>query len=326
MIRTLIRLRADRSVGRGHLARCLPLAASLRSAGCEVTFAMEASSPFLGEVADHGLVVRSRDAWSVPALREEIARHDVAVLDVHGLDTSQVSVLREAGRPLVGLSAVGGGIGRLDLLVNPVAHEALGALPRRSVATGLRVLSGADAVIVDHARLARARDRAPRSGTVVVSFGGGDAHADRRRAAARTLAATPSVREVAEAGGPSTAGSPSAGAERRARGDFPALLATAEVVVCGVGTTLYEVAALGRPAIVVPQTPLHDQQARWLEPHGFLRLVDGSGPRPWDDLASTCRQLLVDQEERGRMSRAGRCFARPGTLDALTAEIVGLVG
>lgn len=326
MIRTLVRLRADRSVGRGHLARCLPLAASLRSAGCEVTFVMEGASPFLGEVVDLGFGVLSRDDWSAPVLREEITRHDVAVLDVHGLDARQVSLLQEADRPLVGLSAVGEGIGRLDLLVNPVAREALAALPPRSVATGLRVVSGADAVIVDHARLARARERAPRPGSVVVSFGGGDAHADRRRAAARTLAATPSVREVAEAGGPSPAGSPSVGAERRAPGDFPALLATAEVVVCGVGTTLYEVAALGRPAIVVPQTPLHDQQARWLEPHGFLRLVDGTGPSPWDDLASTCQQLLVNHEERDRMSRAGRRFSRPDTLDSLTAEIVGLVG
>lgn len=98
-------------------------------------------------------------------------------------------------------------------------------------------------------------------------------------------------------------------------GDMPRRLAEADLAVCRAGaTTLAELAAAGRPAILVPYPFAADDHQRWnaeeVRAAGAATVVlDGelSGPR----LAAEIRALAGDPERRRSMAAAARSLARP---------------
>lgn len=92
--------------------------------------------------------------------------------------------------------------------------------------------------------------------------------------------------------------------------EMASLYAIADLVVCrGGGTTLVEVAATGRPAVVIPYPWHRDKQqlhnAKWFESRGAMRILEhgqlevGAGSEVLDD-------LLQDAALRRRMGEAGR--------------------
>jgi len=97
--------------------------------------------------------------------------------------------------------------------------------------------------------------------------------------------------------------------------DMPARLGAADLVVCRAGaTTLAELAAAGRPAILVPYPHAADDHQRHnaetvREAGAALVLLDAelSGER----LAREIAGLGADAERRSRMARAARELARP---------------
>ncbi len=102
-------------------------------------------------------------------------------------------------------------------------------------------------------------------------------------------------------------------------------MAGADLVVCRAGaTTLAELAATGRPALIIPlPTATDDHQrrnARVLADAGAAAWIDQqdlSGERLADDAAA----LLLDASRRDRMSEAMRRFARPDAAARIVARI-----
>jgi len=99
--------------------------------------------------------------------------------------------------------------------------------------------------------------------------------------------------------------------------DMPARLAAADLVVCRAGaTTLAELAAAGRPAILVPFPHAADDHQRFnaetvAESGGAIVIRDDE--LDGDRLADAVERLGEDAEGRARMGRAARALAR---LDA----------
>lgn len=318
MTRVLIRVEANRTIGRGHLARCIPLARALQELGSSVSLAMTAEGPFLSSIEDEGLRPILHQTWTEEHLLRTSSKHDVVVVDVRGISLGVIERIRRTA-PVIGLSAVGIGIAHMDLVVNPVADEALAALG--VMADGRpRTLSGPDGVIVDHRRFDHVRGMKRAPGTVLVTLGGGSGHSDRLRRIVDKLErrkfrhATICTTEPLETTHPQIdiASEPS---------NFPHLLARSAVLICGLGTTLYEAASLGTPAVVLPSSPLHEQQAKWLEKYGFFRLAD-AGPAKAIDAAF---ELLTDREDADAMSSAGRRFAERGSTRKI-AETIRSIG
>jgi spore coat polysaccharide biosynthesis predicted glycosyltransferase SpsG len=88
-----------------------------------------------------------------------------------------------------------------------------------------------------------------------------------------------------------------------------------------MGTTLFEAAFLGTPAVVVPRTPVHARQATWLASHGFLHVAHSAG-----DAGRLAAGLLHDGAAVAQMSSAGRRFAHAGRVVAVAAAVVELAG
>ena len=97
--------------------------------------------------------------------------------------------------------------------------------------------------------------------------------------------------------------------------DMGRQLGQADVVVCRAGaTTLAEIAAAGRPAILIPlPTATDDHQRRNAEALGdagaseVLLQKDATGPV----LAERIQALAADRDRRRRMAAAARKFAKP---------------
>jgi UDP-N-acetylglucosamine--N-acetylmuramyl-(pentapeptide) pyrophosphoryl-undecaprenol N-acetylglucosamine transferase len=122
--------------------------------------------------------------------------------------------------------------------------------------------------------------------------------------------------------------------ERRARRDdyrllaftdeFGAALAAADLVVARAGGSVWEIAAAGRPALLVPYPyATADHQAKnaaYFEQGGGAVVV----PEATLDLGRRVNELLDDPERLARMADAMRALARPEAADVVAEELIAL--
>jgi UDP-N-acetylglucosamine--N-acetylmuramyl-(pentapeptide) pyrophosphoryl-undecaprenol N-acetylglucosamine transferase len=107
--------------------------------------------------------------------------------------------------------------------------------------------------------------------------------------------------------------------------DFGAALAAADLVVARAGGSVWEVAAAGKPAILVPYpfaTADHQaKNARFFERAGGAITVPETELGRVPDLA---RSLLGDPDRLREMGAAMKRVARPGAADEIAEELIAL--
>lgn len=108
---------------------------------------------------------------------------------------------------------------------------------------------------------------------------------------------------------------------------FDVALAACDLVVARAGGSIFEIAAHGRPAILVPfphATADHQTtNARWMVDAGAAILIEDrelSGPR----LASEVGRLIADPARLAAMARASLALARPDAARAIAAEVLAV--
>ena len=112
--------------------------------------------------------------------------------------------------------------------------------------------------------------------------------------------------------------------------DMGRRLREADVIVCRAGaTTLAEITAAGKPAILIPlPTATDDHQRRNAE----ALAADGAadvllqGDATGAVLAQRILALTADADARGRMARAARSLARPRAAKEIVDRALGLIG
>jgi UDP-N-acetylglucosamine--N-acetylmuramyl-(pentapeptide) pyrophosphoryl-undecaprenol N-acetylglucosamine transferase len=107
--------------------------------------------------------------------------------------------------------------------------------------------------------------------------------------------------------------------------DFGAALAAADLAISRAGGTVWELAAAGTPAVLVPYphaTADHQTlNARHFEAGGGAVVVD---QRDLERLPPLVDELLADPKRLERMSEAMRALAKPDAADAIADELVAL--
>jgi UDP-N-acetylglucosamine--N-acetylmuramyl-(pentapeptide) pyrophosphoryl-undecaprenol N-acetylglucosamine transferase len=102
-------------------------------------------------------------------------------------------------------------------------------------------------------------------------------------------------------------------------------LAACDLVLARAGGSVFELAAAGRPAILVPYphaTARHqDANAAWMSDAGAAVVVDDSELDP-GTLAGTVGDLFADAGRLGRMSTASRALARPDAAERIAEEVL----
>jgi UDP-N-acetylglucosamine--N-acetylmuramyl-(pentapeptide) pyrophosphoryl-undecaprenol N-acetylglucosamine transferase len=105
-------------------------------------------------------------------------------------------------------------------------------------------------------------------------------------------------------------------------------LAAADLVVARSGGSVAEIAALGRPAILVPYphaTADHQRRnAEWMAAGGAALVVDDAA-LSGELLGRLVAELLGDEERRGRMAAASRRLGRPDATRRVADTIEALM-
>ena len=110
--------------------------------------------------------------------------------------------------------------------------------------------------------------------------------------------------------------------------NLPEAIAAADLVVSRAGGSVFELAAIGRPAILVPYphaTADHQaKNARWLAEAGaavVLPDAECTGER----LQALVGALLADRRRLEGMADAARAAGRPDAADRVAEEVLALV-
>ena len=102
-------------------------------------------------------------------------------------------------------------------------------------------------------------------------------------------------------------------------------LAASDLVLARSGGSVFEVAAAGRPAILVPfpyATARHQHtNAAWMADAGAAVTLEDADVTP-ERLASLVAELLGDPERLERMAAASRRLARPDAAERIAAEVL----
>jgi spore coat polysaccharide biosynthesis protein SpsF len=164
---------------------------------------------------------------------------------------------------------------------------------------------------------------------VLLTFGGSDPQGLTLKAA-RALASLPATVEVVAVAGPAFSYRrefEALGLARKvplineAGGHIADLMLEADVVVCSGGMSVYEVAALGTPGIVLGQNAREDKRMREFERHGTVEYLGLGTEVDEPTLLAAVRSLLEDVERRRDMSGKGHAL-----VDGLgAARAAGLV-
>lgn len=274
----------------------------------------------------------ARDALApVACLRILRRRRPDAVLGAGGYVGGPMVLAAGLLRIPAALTEADAHLGLANRLAAPFARRLFLAFP-------LEGEDGAKTLVVGRPLPARSRPRGreearrifglPAEGPVVLLFGGSQGSRRLNEAALEAFASDgPAVLHLAgERDYPDLA--------RRARRDdyrllaftdeFGAALAAADLVVARAGGSVWEVAAAGKPALLVPYphaTADHQtKNARYFERGGGAVVV----PEADLDLRRQVDDLLAEPERLAVMGEAMRALARPDAADVVAEELIAL--
>jgi UDP-N-acetylglucosamine--N-acetylmuramyl-(pentapeptide) pyrophosphoryl-undecaprenol N-acetylglucosamine transferase len=105
-------------------------------------------------------------------------------------------------------------------------------------------------------------------------------------------------------------------------------LAASDLVLARSGGSIFEIAAAGRPAILVPYPHAAGRHqhanAEWMVRGGAAVVLEDTELDP-ARLREVATELLADDERLARMSGASRALARPEAAERIAAEVLAAI-
>lgn len=328
--RVLFRVDGSASVGMGHVFRALAIAEALRSLSrADIAFLMS---------ADHteGLVTVSRAGYAVRVVGdgrqetylEHIRDFSPAILinDLPALDGSYLTALSHLGATTVNL------VDTIDDLETTEHYaQVIVSVMNQDRETPEGFYGGpAYAILREHFR-GREKEVREQPKLVLLSFGGSDPQGLTLKAARALQGLDPGVEVVAVAG-PAFSfrrefEALSAALPRRiplineAGGHIAELMLEADVMVGSGGMSVYEIAALGTPGIILGQNAREDRRMRDFAAHGTVEYLGLGTEVEETAVAAAVASLLADGGRRRAMSGRGRALV-DGFGATRAAEVV----
>ena len=326
--RVLFRVDGGAALGMGHVYRSLAIADALRaSSRAEIAFLMSADhTEGLLTVSRHGYPVRVLAGRGHEAGLEHIRDFAPAILinDLPAIDADYLTALSHLGATTVNL------VDTLDDLETTEHYaQVIVSVMHQDRETPEGFYGGpAYAILRDQFR-GREKDLREEPRMVLLSFGGSDPQGLTLKAARALQGLPPAIKVLAVAGPAFSYGREFEALERTLARRVPLiheahiadLMLEADVVVGSGGMSVYEIAALGTPGIVLGQNLREDQRMRGFARHGTVEYL-GLGTEVGEDtIAAAVRALLDDVERRREMSRKGRALV-DGLGAARAAEVI----
>lgn len=336
----LIRVDGGRSVGLGHLMRCLALCRALDKKGVDTVLLMRERQELQTLLAAEMRMVVALPPEGSEADAARMAREiratlggDALLVDLPvDLEEDEFDAFSAVGLPLVMFDDHGPAASKADVVINAIAHPDLLEEPRRQ--EGL--YRGAEYIILDPAYSnAGAASFNPKVRKILVAMGGSDPHGITPRAL-RALMPLSAEFELHALVGPA-----SAGAEQLRRDidesadrvvihegvdNLPGFLPGFDIAVISFGLTAYGAAALGLPAVHIG----HDSDGA-AAAEAFARLYGCSvalgrhDQISEADIVSTVKELIGNAARREEMAARGRAAVDGRGLERVVELVLGLV-
>jgi len=314
--RILFRVDGGASIGMGHVYRSLAIADALRqSSRADVAFLMSADhGDGIGTVARAGYPVRVVGDARVEAYVDHIRDYapEILINDLPRIDDRYLRALAHLGATTVNL------VDTLDdLEVTEHYAQVIVSVMTEDQETPEGFYGGpAYAILRSHFRELGSKEVREQPRRVLLSFGGSDPQGLTLKAA-RALQALPAGIEIVAVAGPAFSHraefetlAPSLGRRvvliNQAGGHIADLMFDADVVVGSGGMSVYEIAALGTPGIVLGQNAKEDRRMREFARHGTVEYLGLGTEVDEAGLAQTVERLLADAPRRRAMSERGR--------------------
>ncbi|HOG16796.1 MAG TPA: UDP-2,4-diacetamido-2,4,6-trideoxy-beta-L-altropyranose hydrolase [Syntrophales bacterium] len=322
----LIRADGNERIGTGHVMRCIALAQAWRELAGDVFFAFgSASSAMEGRLASGGMKAAvlnaatggNTDARKTAALGREIGASWVAV-DGYAFGAAYVAAVRSGGLPVAQIDDNGvAGRYEAEIVINANLYAREDLYPTTGRRT--RLLLGSRFAMIRREFLERKADRKrvrAEAGRILVTMGGADplGLGPTTIRALRGLA-TAGV-EVRTVVGPASPDEARCREEMRAaslRGEvIPAAenmaehMAWADVAVAAAGSTCWEMACLGLPALLVVAADNQAPIAASLHEAGIALNLGRPDRTLASRIAAAAEGLLNDAAARREMRRRGR--------------------
>jgi spore coat polysaccharide biosynthesis predicted glycosyltransferase SpsG/CMP-N-acetylneuraminic acid synthetase len=314
--RVLFRADGGAQLGMGHVFRSLAIADALRErAHADVAFLMRADLP-------DGIRTVERHGYEV--LRIGGARGDVLdqvrgfapsilVNDLRTLPADYLRALSHLGTTTVNLVDTPG-----DLETTETYEQLIVSVMKDDRETPDGFYAGPEYAILREQFRGRTKEVRERARQVLLSFGGSDPQG-LTLLAARALLSLPADVELLAVTGPAFAFHRELEATLRAApgrvrvvreaiGHIAELMLEADVMVGSGGMSVYEIAALGTPGVILAQNAREDERMREFARHGTVAYL-GLGTDVADEtLRERVARLLQDADERRAMSARGRAL------------------
>lgn len=320
--RILFRVDGGATLGMGHVFRSLAIADALRQTSrAEIAFLMSAEhSEGLGTVSGHGYPVRlvERDLTALVERIRDFAP-DILINDLPTVEDRYLHALSHLGATTVNLVDTLDDLERTEhyaqVIVSVMNHD-------RETPEGFYG-GPAYAILRSHFH-GRKKELRELPRRVLLTFGGSDPQGLTLKAARALQGLDPAVELVAVAGPAFSYRREfldlEAGLTRRiplineAGGHIAELMLDADVVVCSGGMSVYEIAALGTPGVVLGQNAREDKRMREFARLGTVEYLGLGTDVDEARILNTVAALLGDVERRRAMSQKGR-----GLVDGLGA-------
>lgn len=320
-MRILLRVDGSHRRGLGHVTRCVALGRALEARGHHVEVVSLEDPVGLAQLRSAGWTLHTAAQQQLPRLTAlRAAGMDVVVQDILATQVEDVALLRGAfGGRLVHLDDLGPGAALCTALVQPLAWmweppASAVVLPASTVVHSGPAFMILGPRVLELARHAPTPTHPPR---VLLAFGGTDDHHLTERVL-EALNAVDGPLDLRVNLGPGSAPWPDLAARvqrsphqpilTRPSADLPALMHGCTLAVCAGGVMLFELAALGVPAVALAGEPHERRVIAHAAAAGVC--VDGGahedlhGPT----LASLVQALLQDPRRRQDMASAGRAL------------------
>lgn len=314
--RVLFRADGGAQLGMGHVFRSLAIADALREqVHADVAFLMSAELPDgIRTVSRHGYPVRAVDGSRPEDFLEHVRDFapSIVVNDLRTLPAVYLRALSHLGCTTVNLVDTPG-----DLETTEHYEQLIVSVMKEDRETPEGFYAGPEYAILREQFRGKTKVVRERARQVLLSFGGSDPQG-LTLLAARALAALPPRVELLAVTGPAfafhreleeaLAEAPGRVRVVREAGHIAELMLEADVMVGSGGMSVYEIAALGTPGVILAQNAREDERMRQFARHGTIRYLGLGTEVAEGQLQEAVRGLLEDADARRAMSARGRAL------------------
>ena len=328
--RVLFRVDGSTAMGMGHVYRSLAIADALRELSrADIAFLMSADhTDGLQTVSRRGYPVRVVGDGRLENYLEHIRDFSPAILinDLPTVEAAYMKALSQVGATTVNLVDT-----PEDLEAAEHYGQVIVSVMNQDRETPEGFYAGPAYAILREQFRGRTKDVREKPRTVLLSFGGSDPQGLTLKAARALESLDPAVEVVAVAGAAFSYGKELEALLKTlhrpvrvindAAGHISELMLDADVMVGSGGMSVYEIAALGTPGVILGQNVREDRRMREFSRHGTVVYL-GLGVEVGEDrIAAAVDALLREPGRRQAMSARGRALV-DGLGAARAAEAV----